>query len=80
MHDLKIGVIPGDGTGPEVVREGLKVLSAVAKKVGLEVKTVNYNFGGDNYLRTKELLPESAIKELRNTGCNFPRRNWAPEG
>jgi Isocitrate/isopropylmalate dehydrogenase len=62
---LKIGVIPGDGTGPEVVREGLKVLSAVTKKIGIEVKTINYNFGGDNYLRTKELLPESAVKELR---------------
>ncbi len=68
---FKIGVIPGDGTGPEVVREGLKVLSAVAKKVGLEVKTVNYNFGGDNYLRTKELLPETAVKELRALDAIF---------
>jgi 3-isopropylmalate dehydrogenase len=68
---FKIGVIPGDGTGPEVVREGLKVLSAVTKKVGLEVKTINYNFGGENYLQTKELLPESAVKELRKLDAIF---------
>ncbi|MDD5292290.1 MAG: isocitrate/isopropylmalate family dehydrogenase, partial [Candidatus Omnitrophica bacterium] len=43
----KIAVIPGDGTGPEVVREGLKVLEAVSQKCGFKYETVNYDFGGD---------------------------------
>ena len=63
MH--KIAVIPGDGTGPEVVREGLKALAAVAEKVGFEYETQEYDFGGDRYLRTGEALPESAVEELR---------------
>ena len=63
MH--KIAVIPGDGTGPEVVREGLKALAAVADKVGFEYETADYDFGGDRYLRTGEVLPESAVEELR---------------
>lgn len=61
----KIAVIPGDGTGPEVVREGLKVLKAVSEKVGFKYETVEYDFGGDRYLRTGEVLPESAIDEMR---------------
>ena len=63
MH--KIAVIPGDGTGPEVVREGLKALAAVAEKVGFQYETAEYDFGGDRYLRTGEALPESAVEELR---------------
>ncbi len=63
MH--KIAVVPGDGTGPEVVAEGLKVLEAVAAKVGLKYETTEFDFGGDRYLRTNEVLPESAVEELR---------------
>jgi len=61
----KIAVIGGDGTGPEVVREGLKVLDAASKKTGFKYETVDYDFGGDRYLRTGEILPESAVDELR---------------
>ncbi|MCX8053707.1 MAG: 3-isopropylmalate dehydrogenase [Armatimonadetes bacterium] len=61
----KIAVIPGDGTGPEVVREGLKVLEAVSRKVGFKYETVHYDWGGDRYLATGEVLPESAIDEMR---------------
>lgn len=63
MH--KIAVIPGDGTGPEVVREGLKVLDAAAQKFGFHYETETYDFGGDRYLRTGETVPESAVEELR---------------
>ena len=63
MH--KIAVIPGDGTGPEVVREGLKVLAAVSEIDGFEYETVEYDFGADRYLRTGEVLPDSALDELR---------------
>jgi 3-isopropylmalate dehydrogenase len=61
----KIAVIPGDGTGPEVVAEGLKTLESVGQKVGFKYETTSFDFGGDRYLRTGEVLPDSAIEELR---------------
>jgi 3-isopropylmalate dehydrogenase len=64
MH--KIAVIPGDGTGPEVVNEGLKVLDAVSRIEDFACETVRYDFGGDRYLRTGEILPDSALDELRS--------------
>lgn len=61
-----IAVIPGDGTGPEVVREGLKVLRAVSEKLGFEYELTEYDFGGDKYLRTGSILPKEALEELRH--------------
>ncbi|MBW2058325.1 MAG: 3-isopropylmalate dehydrogenase [Deltaproteobacteria bacterium] len=61
----RIGVIPGDGTGPEVVAEGLKVLEAAAGKADFRYDLVRYDFGGERYLRTGELIPDSALQELR---------------
>jgi len=61
----KIAVIPGDGTGPEVVREGIKVLNAAAAKFGFKLEYQNFDFGGDRYLRTGETLPDSAINDLK---------------
>ncbi|HZD59445.1 MAG TPA: 3-isopropylmalate dehydrogenase [Anaerolineae bacterium] len=61
----KIGVIPGDGTGPEVVREALKVLESVSELENFKYELTYYDFGGDRYLRTGEILPDSAIAELR---------------
>ena len=61
----KIAVIPGDGTGPEVVAEGLKALEAVSRKMDFKYETTEYDFGGDRYLRTGEVLPDSAVEELR---------------
>jgi len=61
----RIAVIPGDGTGPEVVREGLKVLEAAAQATGFRYDLTTYDFGGERYLRTGEALPDSAIEELR---------------
>jgi len=63
MH--RIAVIPGDGTGTEVVREGLKVLEAAAQATGFRYDTTTYDFGGERYLRTGEALPDSALEELR---------------
>lgn len=60
-----IAVIPGDGTGPEVVREGLKVLEAAAGAEGFRYQTQEFDFGGDRYLSTGEILPDSAVEELR---------------
>jgi 3-isopropylmalate dehydrogenase len=61
----KIAILPGDGTGPEVVREGLKVLGAAAGVVGMKFETETFDFGGDRYLRTGETLPEGAVETLR---------------
>ncbi|MBI2192546.1 MAG: 3-isopropylmalate dehydrogenase [Planctomycetes bacterium] len=61
----EIGVIPGDGTGPEVTREAVKVLHAVAQKKGFRVHLETYDFGGERYLRTGEVLPDSALQEFR---------------
>ncbi|MFP6612510.1 MAG: 3-isopropylmalate dehydrogenase [Pirellulales bacterium] len=61
---IKIAVIGGDGTGPEVVKEGLKVLEAVTKREGFEYETRDFDFGGDRYLKTGEVLPAGAIDEL----------------
>jgi 3-isopropylmalate dehydrogenase len=61
----KVAIIPGDGTGPEVVREGLKVLDVVSKRFGFGIETATFDYGGDRYLRTGEVLPESAADELR---------------
>ncbi|MBN1912095.1 MAG: 3-isopropylmalate dehydrogenase [Pirellulales bacterium] len=61
---LRIAVIGGDGTGPEVAAEGMKVLRAVAKLEGIPVETKDFDFGGDRYLATGEILPEGAVEEL----------------
>jgi 3-isopropylmalate dehydrogenase len=61
----RIAVIPGDGTGPEVVREGLKVLAAAASKTGVAYELAHYDLGGERYLRTGEILPDSVLEELR---------------
>ncbi|MDI6784030.1 MAG: 3-isopropylmalate dehydrogenase [bacterium] len=63
----KIAVIPGDGIGPEVINEGLKVLEAVAKVERFTYELQPYPFGGDYYLRTGELIPDSAFDELRKS-------------
>jgi len=64
----KIATIPGDGTGPEVVREGLKVLEAAGQKYGFKYELVNYDLGGERYLKTGEILPDSVIEDLKK--CN----------
>ena len=64
-RSYKIAVIPGDGTGPEVVQEGLKVLAAVSGAEGFKTEVVDYDFGGERYLKTGETVPDSALDELR---------------
>jgi 3-isopropylmalate dehydrogenase len=67
----KIAAIPGDGTGPEVIREGLKVIKAVSQKAGFKYEAVTYDFGGERFLKTGETLPESAIEELKKTDAIY---------
>jgi 3-isopropylmalate dehydrogenase len=65
MQMYKIAVIPGDGTGPEVTAEAVKVLKAAASKFNFKVDLTEFDFGGERYKRTGETLPDSAVKELR---------------
>jgi len=60
-----IAVIPGDGTGPEVIEEGKKVLEAAGRKYNLNFKFTEFDFGGERYLKTGETLPDSAISDLK---------------
>jgi len=60
-----IAVIPGDGIGPEVVSEGIKVLQAVSQKYGFSIKTDNFDLGGERYLKTGEILPDGIVDKLK---------------
>jgi len=70
-REYKIAVIPGDGIGPEVTREALKVLRTVSEKAGFEYQTVEYDFGAERYLKTGETLPDSALNELKEMDAIF---------
>ncbi|MBL7068452.1 MAG: 3-isopropylmalate dehydrogenase [Candidatus Omnitrophica bacterium] len=61
----KIAVIPGDGTGPEVVNEGLKVLDAVSRKANFKYDTKMFDYGGERYRKTGVTLPDSALEEFK---------------
>jgi 3-isopropylmalate dehydrogenase len=65
MNTYKIAVIPGDGTGPEVITEGVKVLKAASDRFGFELDFTWYDYGGERYLRTGEVLPEGAVEDLK---------------
>ena len=67
----RIAVMPGDGTGPEVVCEGLKVLKAVSEEVNFTYETVQFDFGGEHYKKTGETLPDSALNDLRKYRCHL---------
>ena len=66
MKSYDIAVIGGDGTGPEVTAENIKVLDAAGQKFGFKLNYTEFDFGGERYLRTKEALPNSASDDLRN--------------
>jgi 3-isopropylmalate dehydrogenase len=65
MKSYDIAVMGGDGTGPEVVREAVKVLDTAAAKFGLKLNYTHYDLGGERYLRTQEALPDSVVEEFR---------------
>ncbi|MFN0018398.1 MAG: 3-isopropylmalate dehydrogenase [Pirellulaceae bacterium] len=64
-NSLKIAVIGGDGTGPEVTAEALKVLSAVSKLEKFTYETTPFDWGGERYLKTGETLPAGGAAELK---------------
>jgi 3-isopropylmalate dehydrogenase len=61
-----IAVIPGDGIGLEVINEGLKALQTASEIAGFHFKAHHYDFGGDRYLKTGEIIPDSTMTELRD--------------
>lgn len=71
MKSYKIAVIPGDGSGPEMVREGVKVLKAAAQKFAFNLDFTFFDYGGERYLKTGEVLPEGAIEELKKYAAIF---------
>jgi 3-isopropylmalate dehydrogenase len=62
---IKIAVIGGDGTGPEVTREALKILHAVSKLESFSYQLTELDYGGERYLRTGDTLPDGALDLLR---------------
>lgn len=64
-REYQIAVIAGDGIGPEVVREGLRVLDRIATLEGFHVRTTPYPFGAEHFLSTREIFPEAAFEEIK---------------
>jgi len=69
--EYDIAVIPGDGTGPEVVAEGIKALERLSQIYSISFKFTTYPLGGERYLKQGELLPDGIINELRQADAIF---------
>jgi len=67
----RIAVIAGDGIGPEVTREALKILKRASELYGFDYETTEYPFGSEHYLKTGELVPESVYSEYREHNAIF---------
>jgi len=66
-----ISVVPGDGTGPEVVAEGIKILKTVAQKGGFDIDLTYHDLGGERYKKTGDILPESVMASLARSDAIF---------
>jgi 3-isopropylmalate dehydrogenase len=64
-RSIRLAVVAGDGIGPEVVREGLKVLEALAPAHDLKIETTDYDLGARRWHATGETLPDGVLDELR---------------
>ena len=82
MKQYQIAVLEGDGIGPEIIREGVKVLRAAAEIGGISLGLNYYPYGAEHYLKTGEILPDAAIREFRTaTLFTLERpetRRWLP--
>jgi len=70
-REYKIAVMPGDGTGPEVVGEGMKVLRAASKKFGFTYKEETFDYGGDRYLATGKTITDEELEGLKKFDSIF---------
>ena len=71
MKTYQVAVIPGDGSGPEMVREGVKVLQTAAERFAFRLELTSLPYGGDYYLEKKEVLPAGAIEGLKQFDAIF---------
>jgi 3-isopropylmalate dehydrogenase len=62
----RIAVIPGDGIGPDVIAEGIKVLETVARITGARLDLIHFDLGAERYLRTGETLPQAVFEDIRD--------------
>ncbi|MEA3343649.1 MAG: isocitrate/isopropylmalate dehydrogenase family protein [archaeon] len=67
MTTHKIAVMEGDGIGPEIIQEGIKVIDKVSELHNFEIKWTKYPHGADHYLKTKELISEDTLNEIKKT-------------
>ena len=65
MRKIKLAVIAGDGIGPEVVAEGLKVLNGVSSKYGFAIEKKEFELGAKFWHKTGETLPDATLEELK---------------
>lgn len=70
-REYNIAVIPGDGTGPEVVAEGVKALEGISRKGGPRFRFTSYDLGGESYLKTGELLSDAILSELKEVDAIY---------
>jgi len=71
MKSYNIALMGGDGTGPEVLLEGVKVLNAAASRFNIKLNYTDYDFGGERYMKTGETLSQSNIDELAKQDAIF---------
>ncbi len=64
-RSYSIAVIPGDGTGPEVIAEGRKVIDAASAAEDVKLNFTEFNFGGEHFMKTGEVLPDGAVDDLK---------------
>ena len=69
--EYHISVIPGDGTGPEVVTEGIKILQTLADKFGFKLNFTYYDIGGEHYKETGEILPENILESIAESNAIY---------
>ena len=69
--NYNISVIPGDGTGPEVVAEGIKILKVVSEKIGFSLNFNHYDLGGEHYMASGEILPDKILESLSKTDAIY---------
>jgi len=66
MREYNVALIPGDGIGPETIREGKKVLEAAGERYSFRLNWHTYDLGGERYLKTGEVMPDSVLEELKS--------------
>lgn len=71
MKRYEIAILEGDGIGPEIIREGSKVIQAAADVGGISLNLTKYPYGAEHYLKTAEVLPDSALKEFKDSDALF---------